>query len=121
MPWAGCRRKIYRERKLHDDLLDHGETCSPNWGARLTRIAGIKAQIGYMRRPGSYSGKPSLVVDNNLDCQFDLAAPDRVWVTDITYIHTLEGFAYLAAHRSSVSASAAVPATGEESRQEVFD
>ena len=37
-----------------------------------------------------------LVVDNTLDRQFDVAAPDRVWVTDITYIRTLEGFAYLA-------------------------
>jgi group II intron reverse transcriptase/maturase len=35
--------------------------------ARLTRLAGIKAQIGYKRRPGSYGGKPSLVVDNTLD------------------------------------------------------
>ncbi len=31
-----------------------------------------------------------------LDRQFDVAAPDRAWVTDITYICTLEGFAYLA-------------------------
>ncbi len=35
-------------------------------------------------------------VDNTLDRQFDVAAPDRAWVTDITYICTLEGFAYLA-------------------------
>ncbi|AGT11696.1 transposase (plasmid) [Paracoccus aminophilus JCM 7686] len=59
-------------------------------------IAGIKAQIGYKRRPGSYGGKPSVVVDNTLDRQFDVEAPDRVWVTDITYIRTLEGFVYLA-------------------------
>lgn len=37
--------KVYGYRKLHDDLLDHGETCCPNRVARLTRIAGIKAQI----------------------------------------------------------------------------
>ena len=37
-----------------------------------------------------------LVVDNTLDRQFDVAAPDRAWVTDITYIRTLEGFACLA-------------------------
>ncbi len=38
--------KVYGYRKLHDDLLDHGETCCPNRVARLARIAGIKAQIG---------------------------------------------------------------------------
>jgi len=29
-------------------------------------LAGIKAQIGYKRRFGSYGGKPSMVVDNTL-------------------------------------------------------
>ena len=88
--------KVYGYRKLHDDLLDQGETCCPNRVARLAKLAGIRAQIGYRRRPGSYGGKPSVVVDNTLDRQFDVAAPDRIWVTDITYIRTLEGFAYLA-------------------------
>jgi putative transposase len=59
-------------------------------------LAGITAQIGYKRRPGKYGGKPSVVVDNTLDRQFDVEAPDTVWVTDITYIRTQEGFAYLA-------------------------
>ncbi|MGP4753983.1 IS3 family transposase, partial [Agrobacterium pusense] len=88
--------KVYGYRKLHDDLLDQGETCCPNRVARLTRIAGIKAQIGYKRRPGIYGGRPSIVIDNTLDRQFDVAAPDSAWVTDITYIRTNEGFAYLA-------------------------
>jgi putative transposase len=88
--------KVYGYRKLHDDLLDRGEMCCPNRVARLTRIAGIKAQIGYKRRPGIYGGRPSVVVDNALDRQFDVAAPDTAWVTDITYIRTCEGFAYLA-------------------------
>ncbi len=88
--------KVYGYRKLHDDLLDQGETCCPNRVARLAGLAGIRAQIGYKRRPGQYGGKPSTVVDNTLDRQFDVEAPDRAWVTDITYIRTLEGFAYLA-------------------------
>ena len=79
------RCAIYGYRKLHDDLLDHGETSCPNRVARLTRIAGIKAQIGYKRRPGIYGGKPSIVIDNTLDRQFDVADPDKAWVTDITY------------------------------------
>lgn len=45
--------KVYGYRKLHDDLLDQGETSCPNRIARLTRLAGIKAQIGYKRRPAA--------------------------------------------------------------------
>jgi putative transposase len=37
-----------------------------------------------------------VAIDNTLDRQFDVDAPDKAWVTDITYIKTLEGFAYLA-------------------------
>jgi len=69
--------KIYGYRKLHDDLIEI-----------------IQAQIGY-KKPGKYGGKPSIVVNNTLDRQFDVGAPDRAWVTDITYIRTQEGFAYL--------------------------
>lgn len=64
--------------------------------ARPASLAGIKARIGYKRRPGSYGGKPSMAVDNTLARQFDVAVPDKAWVIDITYIRTLEGFAYLA-------------------------
>lgn len=88
--------KVYGYRKLHDDLLDQGEMCCPNRVARLTHLAGIKAQIGYKRRPGIYGGRPSVAIGNTLDRQFDVAAPDKVWVTDITYIRTCEGFSYLA-------------------------
>lgn len=88
--------KVYGHRKLHDDLLEQGETVCLNRVARLTKLAGIRAQIGYKRRPGKYGGKPSIIVDNTLDRQFDVAAADSVWVTDITYIQTHEGFAYLA-------------------------
>ncbi|MCZ4292291.1 IS3 family transposase [Hoeflea alexandrii] len=88
--------RVYGYRKLHDDLLDQGETSCANRIARLARLAGIKAQIGYKRRPGSYGGRPSIMVDNTLARQFDVEAPDRAWVTDITYIRTQEGFAYLA-------------------------
>jgi len=85
--------KVYGYRKLHDDLIEQGETSCPNRIARLARLAGIRAQIGYKRKPGS---RPSVIVDNTLDRQFDVAAPDTVWVSDITYIKTYEGFLYLA-------------------------
>lgn len=59
-------------------------------------MAGIRAEIGYKCKPGKYGGKPSVVIDNTLDRQFDVAKPDKVWVSDITYIKTYEGFLYLA-------------------------
>ena len=38
--------KVYGYRKLHDDLLDQGETSCANRIAGLAKLAGIKAQIG---------------------------------------------------------------------------
>ena len=44
--------KVYGYRKIHDDLMDQGETCCPNRVARLAKLAGVKAEIGYRQRPG---------------------------------------------------------------------
>lgn len=88
--------KVYGYRKLTDDLRDHGEQVSENRVARLASLAGIAARIGYKRRPGRYGGKPAVVAFNTLDRQFEVDAPDKVWVTDITYIKTHDGWLYLA-------------------------
>jgi len=88
--------KVYGYRKLADDLRDQGERVSENRVARLASLAGILAQVGYKRRPGRYGGKPAVVASNTLDRQFEVEAPDKVWVTDITYIKTHEGWLYLA-------------------------
>ena len=37
-------------------------------------------------------GKPAVVAENRLEQQFQTSAPDQVWVTDITYIKTHEGW-----------------------------
>ena len=87
--------KVYGYRKLADDLRDQGEQVSENRVARLAGLAGIMAQVGYKRRPGRHGGKPAVVASNILDRQFEVDAPDRVWVTDITYIRTHEGWLYL--------------------------
>ena len=71
--------KNYGYRKIHDDLIEMGEAVSENRVVRLARLAGIQAQIGYRKKPGQYSGKPSVVVDNTLNRQADVAAPDRAW------------------------------------------
>lgn len=54
------------------------------------------AKIGCKRRPGAYGGRPTVAIDNILYRQFDVAASDEAWVTDITYIRTCKRFAYCA-------------------------
>lgn len=72
-------------------MRDQGEKVSDNRVALLASLAGIAARIGYNLRPVSCGGKPAVVVTNTLDRQFEVDAPDKVWVTDITYIKTHEG------------------------------
>lgn len=84
--------KVNGYRKIYDDM---GEAVSENRMVRLARLAGIKAQIGYQKKPGVCGGKPSVVVDNTLDRQVTVDASDRAGVTDITYLRTHEGFVYL--------------------------
>ena len=90
---SGC---VYGYRKVHHDLMSLGEACAPNTVAKLMRKAGLKAQIGYKRRPGKYGTRPAIVANNHLKQDFAVTAPDTVWVTDITYIRTHEGWLYLA-------------------------
>ena len=86
---------VYGYRKIADDLRDEGEMCGKHRVYRLMRTEGLRSQTGYRRRQGHY-GKPAVVAPNRLEQQFDAQAPNQVWVTDITYIRTHEGWLYLA-------------------------
>lgn len=88
---------VYGYRKIKDDLRALGETCGKHRVARLMRQEGLRSQTGYRRRPGRLGGRPAVVAPNHLQRQFDVTTPNTVWVTDITYIRTHEGWLYLAA------------------------
>jgi putative transposase len=87
--------RIYGYRKVTHDLRDIGEHCGRHRVARLMRQNRIRSQTGYRRRPGHKYGRPSAVAPNHLQQQFDVPAPNKAWVTDITYIRTHEGWLYL--------------------------
>ncbi|VVP26969.1 IS3 family transposase ISPsy29 [Pseudomonas fluorescens] len=87
---------VYGYRKVHDDLREVSEDCGRHRVARLMRLEGLRSQAGYRRRPGKYGGKPAVSSPNLLKRQFDVVEPNKVWVTDITYIRTYEGWLYLA-------------------------
>ena len=87
---------VYGYRKITRELRDVGEACGKHRIARLMRGEGLRAQVGYGRRPGVRGGKPSIVANNHLARQFDVSTANQAWVTDITYIRTHEGWLYLA-------------------------
>ena len=60
------------------------------------RQSGISSQRGYKAPKGMYGGKPNKVVENILTREFEVDQPNQWWVSDVTYIHTHEGFLYLA-------------------------
>lgn len=93
--WARTRSPC-GYRKVADDLRELGERCGKHRVARLMKAEGLRAQRGYRRRPGRYGGKPAHVAPNVLQREFAVEAPNRAWVTDITYIRTHEGWLYLA-------------------------
>ena len=86
---------VYGYRKITHDLRDLGEPCGKHRVYRLMRQEGLRAQVGYRRRSYRY-GRPAVVATNQLEQNFDVEAPNQVWVTDITYIRTHEGWLYLA-------------------------
>ena len=87
---------VYGHRKVTDDLRDLGERCSRHRVRRLMRAEGLRAQVGYGRKPRFHAGPESQAAANVLDRRFGVTAPDTVWACDFTYIRTHEGWMYLA-------------------------
>ncbi|MDR2894398.1 MAG: IS3 family transposase [Alistipes sp.] len=56
---------------------------------------GLRSKLSCKWRSVNYSEYPLRICPNHLDRQFTVDAPGKVWVSDITYIHTLQGFRYL--------------------------
>ena len=77
------------------DLREAGETCSIHRVARLMRENDIRAQPGYRTRRSDV-GKPAKLIPDLVKRNFEVSRPNRVWVSDITYIRTWEGWLYLA-------------------------
>jgi putative transposase len=88
---------VYGYRKVHDDMRALGERCGKHRVYRLMRLEKLRSQTGYRRRPGTRSTPAAVIAPNHLQQQFDVTEPNRVWVTDITYIRTHEGWLFLAA------------------------
>ena len=86
---------VYGAPRIFLDLREAGETCSKHRVARIMRVNHMKARHGY-RAPRYARGHTSLLTPNTLQRGFTVQRPNKVWVTDITYVRTWEGWLYLA-------------------------
>jgi transposase InsO family protein len=89
-------RAVYGSPRVHAALRAEGRRVGVNRVARLMRRHGIQGR--YKRRaPRTTESNHALpVAPNLLDRQFAAAAPNQVWLADMTYIPTAEGWLYLA-------------------------
>jgi putative transposase len=84
---------VYGAPRVFLDLREAGETCSKHRVARLMRANNIRAVAGYRTRR-YIAGKPAELIPNLVKRNFSVSKPDRVWVTDITYVRTWEGWLF---------------------------
>jgi putative transposase len=73
-----------------------GHTCSRYRVARLMRQHGIVSKHKKKFRVTTNSTHSFPVAENILQRRFNVSKPSRCWVSDITYVPTLEGWLYMA-------------------------
>lgn len=87
----------YGSPRVCEALRIDGIVCNPKAVAKIMREEGITPKTGRKFVPVTTDSAHHLpVAPNLLDRQFAQAKTDTVWVTDITYIPTREGWLYLA-------------------------
>jgi putative transposase len=91
-------RQLYGSPRVHRELLDQGESVAENTVAKLMRLNAIRSQIARRFVPHTTDANhPYPVAENLLNRDFKAPAPNRKWVTDITYVETAEGWLYVSA------------------------
>jgi transposase InsO family protein len=88
--------RTYGSPRVHEDLQEQGIRCGRKRVARLMRENGIRAKQTRRFKATTDSDHNDPVAPNLLDREFQVDVPDRVWVADLTYIWTREGWLYLA-------------------------
>jgi len=106
-------RQVYGAEKLQHDLAAHGIRVGICRIKRIRRRLGIRCKQKRKFKATTNSKHTLPVADNILGQQFKVAAPNKVWVSDITYVPTDEGWLYVAAHKDLFTADIVGYAMGE--------
>ena len=93
-----ARRRVYGSPRVHAELRREGRWHARRRVARLMREMGLSACRGCKRPPRTTDSRHDLpVAPNLLERNFVAERPDQVWLADISYLPTDEGWLYLAA------------------------
>jgi putative transposase len=95
-------REIYRKShgrygspRIHAEIRTSGKRINRKRVARLMRINRIRAVTKRKYKATTNSAHNKSVADNLLNQNFKATGPNKIWVSDITYIWTKEGWLYL--------------------------
>lgn len=89
-------RSIYGSPKITKKLNQRGIDVSQKTVTRIMKAEGIRSKTVKKYKATTNSKHSLPIYPNLLNQEFQVDAPGKVWVGDITYIHTNEGWLYLA-------------------------
>jgi putative transposase len=89
-------RGVYGSPRIHAELKAQGIHCGRKRIVRLMQEKGISARRKRRKARTTNSNHSSPIAPNLLERDFEASAPNKKWVTDITFIATWEGWLYLA-------------------------
>ena len=90
-------RENYGAHKTWKALRADGESCGENRVARLRQAHGIVAERVVLFRRAYANRNSAPPAPNLLNRDFTAERPNRVWVTDVTFVPTRRGWLYVAA------------------------
>lgn len=86
----------YGSRAMSKNLKARGYSVGRYAARSLMRKAGVECKQRRRYRITTQSKHRFALASNVLNREFTQSAPNRVWVTDVTYLWTLEGWLYIA-------------------------
>ncbi len=89
-------RETYGSPRVHAELRALGTCCGRKRVARLMRQARLRGCMRGRRRGTTCRSKRGTPTEDLVKRDFAATQMDRIWVADITYVTTAEGFLYLA-------------------------
>jgi putative transposase len=106
-------RHTYGPERLQYDLAEHGIRVGVCRIRRIRKKLGIRCKQKRKFKVTTDSKHKLPVAENLLGQQFKVSQPNMVWLSDITYVPTDEGWLYLASHKDLFTAEIVGYAMGD--------